>query len=139
MDYHGIVHLLFFRRLAYAKSYIMSSKTTGSCKNPSGCDGVLVLTSESQQSSVTCGKCSQSFCVRCEMPPHAPAGCEVMKQWHTRGGYIDLSTHDMAALELVLRTTKPCPKCGVRIEKNQGCPHMTVSAVCLGASVIERP
>jgi Cullin family len=108
-------------RRKYAETHMLTSSSMGSCKNPQGCDGVLMMGSGVESSCVTCSKCRQSFCVRCELPPHAPAGCAIMKTWHERGGFVEMSTEDMAALETVLKTTKPCPKCGVRIEKNQGC------------------
>jgi len=110
-------------KLKQSKKFILLSKNVGTCKNVKGCPGVLMYGSD--QSSVTCGKCKQTYCARCEMPPHSPTGCDLMKTWHSKGGYVELSTDEMAALELLLKTTKPCPKCGVRIEKNQGCPHMT--------------
>jgi ariadne-1 len=108
-------------RRKYAETHMLTSSSMGPCKNPQGCDGVLMMGSGVESSCVTCSKCRQSFCVRCDLPPHAPAGCAIMKTWHERGGFVEMSTEDMAALETVLKTTKPCPKCGVRIEKNQGC------------------
>jgi hypothetical protein len=43
-----------------------------------------------------------------------------------RGGFIETGkAEDEDARKLKLMTTKPCPKCGVRIEKNGGCIHMT--------------
>lgn len=43
-----------------------------------------------------------------------------------KGGFIETGkAEDEEARKLKQMTTKPCPKCGVRIEKNGGCPHMT--------------
>ncbi len=111
---------LAFRRV-YASRYVSSSKTMGQCKNPRGCDGILSLASELDETSVTCGKCAMSFCVSCDFPPHTPSPCSVMSEWHAKRGYVELSTDEMAALEAILTITKPCPKCGVRIQKNEGC------------------
>lgn len=32
---------------------------------------------------------------------------------------------DQESTKTVKEITKPCPKCGVRIEKSEGCDHMT--------------
>ena len=69
---------------------------------------------------MTCGKCAHSFCREGECPPHSPVSCALMKRWHGMRGYVELSKDEMQALELMYSITKPCPKCGVRIEKNQG-------------------
>eukprot|EP01034_Spumella_vulgaris_P021920 gene21920-27998_t len=52
--------------------------------------------------------------------------CEEVAKWEAKGGYLETGKEeDAEARKLKHLTTKPCPKCGVRIEKNGGCPHMT--------------
>lgn len=44
-------------------------------------------------------------------------------KWEEKGGYIETGrSEDVEARKLKHLTTKPCPKCGVRIEKSGGCP-----------------
>lgn len=44
-------------------------------------------------------------------------------KWEEKGGYIESGrSEDVEARKLKHLTTKPCPKCGVRIEKSGGCP-----------------
>lgn len=51
-------------------------------------------------------------------------------KWEEKGGYIETGrSEDVEARKLKHLTTKPCPKCGVRIEKSGGCP---VSAPLIG-------
>ena len=113
--------LLHFPRTALSHLFVSASKKTiGACKNPLGCDGVLQASKQYGSTAVTCGKCSHAFCSECEFPPHSPVSCLLMKRWHDQRGYVELSKEEMEALELMYSITKPCPKCGVRIEKNQG-------------------
>jgi hypothetical protein len=49
--------------------------------------------------------------------------CFQVAKWEERGGYIESGrSEDVEARKLKHLTTKPCPKCGVRIEKSGGCP-----------------
>jgi hypothetical protein len=50
-----------------------------------------------------------------------------MKWWDMDGGYVERDD-DEASRVLVVLTTKSCPKCSRKIEKDGGCPHMT----CVG-------
>ena len=44
-------------------------------------------------------------------------------KWEEKGGYLESGrAEDVEARKLKHLTTKPCPKCGVRIEKSGGCP-----------------
>jgi hypothetical protein len=121
------------------------------CKNPKGCNGIVVLMTQgfpttqcgpatgpniatnthasasSSSSTVMCSLCSTRFCFHCELPPHAPATCDMMSSWLDMGGFIDasVSKEDVEVRRIKHKTTKPCPRCGIRIEKNLGCPHMT--------------
>jgi hypothetical protein len=54
-------------------------------------------------------------------------------KWEERGGYIETGrAEDVEARKLKHLTTKPCPKCGVRIEKSGGCPVSDLHAIVLG-------
>lgn len=89
------------------------------CKNPRGCEGVTMLADDAIAAMVSCGICGCSFCVSCDMPPHAPATCAMVKEWEERGGYLETGSEAEKQTRLLKQqSTKPCPKCGVRIEKN---------------------
>ncbi|KAJ1417918.1 hypothetical protein B484DRAFT_145646 [Ochromonadaceae sp. CCMP2298] len=96
------------------------------CKNPRGCGGIVLLADDAALSEAVCSLCATAFCAACDMPPHAPASCAMVAHWEEQGGYIETGrAEDAEARKLKHLTTKPCPRCGVRIEKNGGCPHMT--------------
>lgn len=104
------------------------------CKNPRGCSGIVLMADDADVREVTCALCSTKFCATCDIPPHAPATCEMAAQWEQRGGYIETGKQeDVLARTLKHLTTKPCPKCGVRIEKNGGCP-VRISYLLLNSS-----
>ena len=101
------------------------------CKNPRGCSGIVLLADDASSSEATCSLCACSFCAGCDLPPHSPATCELVAKWEEKGGYLETGREaDVEARKLKHLTTRPCPRCGVRIEKNGGCPHMT----CIQAS-----
>ena len=81
---------------------------------------------------VFCHGCSTSFCLGCGDSPHAPLICADMLSW--KENYETTGSESW-----ILQNTKPCPKCHVRIEKNNGCSHMTCKQcrhefcwICLG-------
>ena len=55
---------------------------------------------------------------------HRPVDCETVAKWQLKNSS---EAHNTAWM---LINTKPCPKCGKPIEKNQGCMHMTCMKPC---------
>jgi hypothetical protein len=49
------------------------------CKNPRGCAGVVLLADDADYSEAYCTLCNTTFCAACDLPPHAPATCEMVK------------------------------------------------------------
>eukprot|EP00536_Pseudo-nitzschia_multiseries_P002486 jgi/Psemu1/183667/e_gw1.33.39.1 len=81
---------------------------------------------------------AQRFCFSCGGAVHWPLTCQLLGEWNQRvsdeigvvdngnGGETNI---DELAQKLWLKAnTRPCPKCNVPIEKNDGCNHM----VCHG-------
>lgn len=85
-----------------------------------------------------CRECAFEFCASCLLPKHPAIRCSVAvhevdpvvqkKFWENR-----------LSFEWVKANTKPCPKCTVPIQKNEGCSHMTCRKcsyafcwICLG-------
>jgi hypothetical protein len=96
------------------------------CKNPRGCRGIVLLADDAGSSEASCSLCACSFCATCDLPPHLPATCDLVAKWEEKGGYLETGKPaEVEARKLKHLTTRPCPRCGVRIEKNGGCPHMT--------------
>ena len=63
---------------------------------------------------VTCA-CGHGFCFACGGEAHRPASCADVKQWHVK------NSAECENVTWIMANTKPCPKCQVNIEKNQGC------------------
>jgi len=105
------------------RSFVESNKLTRWCPGK-GCEFVACATSpaclESIQDRTTqCVSCTTSFCVVCGEEPHAPCACKEVRLWK------DKCRNESETANWILANTKSCPKCVSRIEKNQGCNHMT--------------
>ena len=87
-------------------SYILSTK---------GCEKVAV------GSGITTVKCScgHPFCFRCGDEAHEPCGCNQLVEWAHK------CQNESETANWILANTRKCPACNARIEKNQGCNHMT--------------
>jgi ariadne-1 len=70
--------------------------------------------------TITC-KCSMVYCTRCGGESHQPCSCDTVQKWVIK------NTSESENANWLLVNTKPCPACNRRIEKNQGCNHMTCS------------
>ena len=59
------------------------------------------------------------FCFGCSHEAHQPASCSDVARWNQK------NSAESENITWIMANTKKCPKCGVNIEKNQGCNHMT--------------
>ena len=90
-----------------------------------GCDRIAAIQSTNGNLSdaetvlVTCNKCTTCFCLKCGNEPHSPLSCATLVTWN------DKCKNESETANWILANTKPCPNCRARIEKNQGCNHMT--------------
>lgn len=64
-------------------------------------------------------QCGVPFCFRCGEEVHDPADCDQVREWNVK------CNNESETANWILANTKKCPKCNTRIEKNQGCNHMT--------------
>ena len=81
-----------------------------------------------------CNQCETCFCLKCGEEPHAPIGCKDLAMWQEK------CKNESETANWILANTKPCPKCGTRIEKNQGCNHIVCRSckyemcwICMGS------
>jgi ariadne-1 len=56
---------------------------------------------------------------RCGEEAHEPVNCQNLILWKEK------CQNESETANWILANTKRCPKCNTRIEKNQGCNHMT--------------
>lgn len=116
----------FFRSLAPAeklatysrynlKSFVDMSSSFRWCPGR-GCDYIAM--GSNQLRAVLC-KCGMLFCFRCGEEAHVPASCDDMVTWAEK------CRNESETANWILANTRKCPKCCTRIEKNQGCNHMT--------------
>lgn len=97
------------------RSFVDINKSYKWCPTP-GCN--KAISSSGGCFDVTCD-CGCVFCIRCGEESHVPVSCEQLAMWHEK------CRNESETANWILANTKKCPKCSVRIEKNQGCNHMT--------------
>ncbi|KAG8342086.1 IBR domain [Trypanosoma vivax] len=114
--------------------YVSSHKHMRCCPSGISCEGIVrVSVLRESGPDVYCLKCGLQFCFKCLQPPHAPATCDMLKRW------ADLARENEPSLAVIQKTTRGCPGCSIRIEKDSGCNHMICTQcryeycwVCLG-------
>eukprot|EP00733_Pompholyxophrys_punicea_P000204 Pompholyxophrys_punicea_v1_NODE_38_length_4733_cov_3.558572.p2 type:complete len:394 gc:universal NODE_38_length_4733_cov_3.558572:2468-1287(-) len=99
-----------------------------------------------QPENVTCRSCNATYCSYCRQPHERGAECSDVRTAQTAA--TESTDANIPAEELqerqyqewLRKNTKPCPKCDVNIQKNEGCNHMTCRMCkhdycwdCLGA------
>lgn len=106
------------------RNFVESNSLTRWCPGK-GCERIACAQSasamEQADNVADCDDCSTRFCLVCGEEPHSPAGCKDLTKW------IEKCRNESETANWILANTKSCPKCSSRIEKNQGCNHMTCS------------
>ena len=109
-------------QMIFAKSlirnFISKNKNIKACPNPLCNLSIRVPVALPREIKCDCG---YNFCFLCLEESHSPCECEMIKLWKE-------SIKEKGSGEdyvWMRENTKNCPKCGINIEKNQGCNHMT--------------
>lgn len=104
------------------RNFVQSNTLTRWCPGV-GCERIACAPNASameQEGNVAhCDGCCTSFCLICGEEPHAPSGCKDLALWNEK------CRNESETANWILANTKSCPKCASRIEKNQGCNHIT--------------
>jgi hypothetical protein len=76
---------------------------------------------------MTCGMCGYKMCYVHSRPWHEGQTCTEYENTQRQ------SAENQASVELIVQLSKACPgrECGVPIEKNRGCDHMTCKSIDL--------
>eukprot|EP00466_Bigelowiella_natans_P003959 jgi/Bigna1/53030/estExt_Genewise1Plus.C_140133 len=99
------------------QSFVEGQEGLKWCPNPK-CTRIVEY-KQGGEKTIGC-QCGNRFCFSCLKNEHEPAPCDLVQKWMESTAVKDDAT------ELWLKArTKKCPKCGVRIEKNRACNHMT--------------
>jgi ariadne-1 len=118
------------------RSFVESNPYTRWCPGR-GCERIAYALSpaamELEGNVAKCDTCTTKFCLVCGEEPHAPASCKALLKWNEK------CRNESETANWILANTKSCPKCLSRIEKNQGCNHMSCQKckhefcwVCMG-------
>lgn len=121
LDYQDLDRLKRFTRRCFVdSSYNLTLCIQADCQNTfflkfDGSDKEKLA-----QADLWCS-CLASRCLKCEREAHMPVPCGLFEMWLKKIEGKD----DSVTNAWIKSNTKPCPKCKVQIEKNQGCMHMT--------------
>ncbi|KAL7573157.1 hypothetical protein ACA910_018821 [Epithemia clementina (nom. ined.)] len=118
------------------RSFVESNHLTRWCPGK-GCERIAcaesALAMEADGNLASCDSCCTRFCMICGSEPHAPSSCKELDKWNEK------CRNESETANWILANTKSCPRCRSRIEKNQGCNHMTCSSckhefcwICMG-------
>ena len=106
------------------RSYIESNKKYKWCPGADCEYAIELCEGGGDECYDVCCHCNNGFCWNCMDDAHRPVDCETVAKWQLKNSS---EAHNTAWM---LINTKPCPKCGKPIEKNQGCMHMTCMKPC---------
>lgn len=113
------------------KNFIENHHDIRHCPAPN-CQKVVVRQAGAALTTINC-ECSHPFCFQCGEEVHDPVNCIQLQEWNMK------NKSDSLTATWIIANTKNCPACKVRIEKNQGCMHMTCKScnynfcwTCLG-------
>lgn len=71
----------------------------------------------------TCSECQYRYCFSCKVPMHEGEACS---DYHERlRREPEKRREEELSLKKVEKVSKPCPGCTARIQKHNGCDHMT--------------
>ncbi len=115
-DYLSPAEFVRYQQYALA-SFVQEDRHLVQCVGPD-CDQVIQIM-RLQAHDVECRKCGTVFCSSCSAEGHQPATCQQVRMWDKK------NSDEGENMTWIQANTKPCPKCHVNIEKNQGCNHMT--------------
>mmetsp|Transcript_7109 Transcript_7109/g.27237 ORF Transcript_7109/g.27237 Transcript_7109/m.27237 type:complete len:504 (-) Transcript_7109:214-1725(-) len=111
-------------------SFVDISKNMRWCPAPN-CD--KAARGDGAVKDVSCD-CGRWFCFKCGEDAHSPASCDHLALWQEK------CQNESETANWIIANTKKCPQCQTRIEKNQGCNHMTCSRckhefcwICMGS------
>jgi ariadne-1 len=100
--------------------FVSITKVLRWCPAP-GCERIIMAGAGVVNVRCGPGGCGANFCFRCGEEAHAPSSCSELVLWTEK------CQNESETANWILANTKRCPKCTTRIEKNQGCNHMTCS------------
>jgi ariadne-1 len=104
------------------RSFVESNPLTRWCPGR-GCERIACANSaaamEAEGSVARCIDCFTHFCLVCGEESHAPSNCKLLAKW------LQKCRNESETANWIIANTKSCPKCSSRIEKNQGCNHMS--------------
>ncbi|ERF69709.1 hypothetical protein EPUS_03701 [Endocarpon pusillum Z07020] len=68
---------------------------------------------------IQCGKCSYKMCFKHQVPWHQGYSCQDYETSHPQAAITKTNE------EMIQKMSKPCPGCGIAVEKIGGCNHMS--------------
>lgn len=83
---------------------------------------------ETTENHLYCPNCQCVWCLKCGVKWHDNQTCLQFQASKAANRTASVKVRDQqnqASRDTISKVTKGCPKCGVRIEKNDGCSHMT--------------
>lgn len=86
-----------------------------------------------------CQACNARYCMSCNVPFHEEQTCEQYLSTQRR------AEEENASIAAIAQISRPCPNCGINIEKYTGCDHVTCK-ICStaergqnGTNIVRRP